>query len=72
MIILPAFSGYLLGRDVRNGEQDTPPASRAEWRLRGCLKYGEDIADRLEHAPAAFLGLLQRKNVGETPGRVAS
>lgn len=31
----------------------------------GALKYREDIADGLDHAPAAFIGLLQGRNFGK-------
>jgi len=36
-----------------------------EWVRTGRLKYREDVADGLEKAPAAFLGLLQGKNFGK-------
>jgi NADPH-dependent curcumin reductase CurA len=42
-----------------------------EWVRAGRLKYREDIADGLEQAPAAFLGLLQGKNFGKMLVRVA-
>jgi NADPH-dependent curcumin reductase len=42
-----------------------------EWVRAGCLKYREDVADGLEHAPAAFLGLLQGKNFGKMLVKVA-
>lgn len=43
------------------------PALRqlAEWLRQGKLKYREDVVDGLEHAPAAFLGMLQGKNFGK-------
>src|SRR5262245_24583282 len=37
----------------------------SEWVRSGRLKYREDIAEGLERAPAAFLGLLQGKNFGK-------
>ena len=42
-----------------------------EWVRTGRLKYREDVADGLEKAPAAFLGLLQGKNFGKMLVRVA-
>jgi NADPH-dependent curcumin reductase CurA len=42
-----------------------------EWVRTGRLKYREDVADGLEQAPAAFLGLLQGKNFGKMLVRVA-
>ena len=42
-----------------------------EWIRTGRLKYREDIAEGLEQAPAAFLGLLQGKNFGKMLVRVA-
>jgi NADPH-dependent curcumin reductase CurA len=42
-----------------------------EWVRSGRLKYREDVADGLEQAPAAFLGLLQGKNFGKMLVRVA-
>jgi hypothetical protein len=31
----------------------------------GALKYREDIVDGLDNAPAAFIGLLQGRNLGK-------
>ena len=48
----------------------------AAWVREGRLRYREDVVAGLEHAPAAFVGLLQGKNfgkllvkVGEEPAR---
>jgi NADPH-dependent curcumin reductase CurA len=43
-----------------------------EWVSTGRIKYREDIADGLERAPAAFLGLLQGKNFGKMLVRVGT
>jgi NADPH-dependent curcumin reductase CurA len=37
----------------------------SEWFTTGKIKYREDIVDGLEHAPDAFIGLLQGKNFGK-------
>ena len=41
-----------------------------EWVRQGKLKYREDIADGLDSAPAAFIGMLQGKNLGKQLVRV--
>jgi len=41
------------------------------WLRAGKLRYREDIADGLERAPAAFIGLLQGKNLGKQLVRLA-
>ena len=43
----------------------------AQWVKEGKIKYREDIADGLENAPAAFMGLLKGKNFGKQLVRVA-
>jgi NADPH-dependent curcumin reductase len=37
----------------------------------GRVRYREDITDGLEHAPAAFIGMLEGRNFGKTLVRVA-
>jgi len=49
-------------------QPDTVPWARAELLsavASGRLKYRETIADGLENAPAAFLGLLKGRNLGK-------
>lgn len=43
----------------------------AGWIASGQVRYREDIVDGLEHAPQAFLGLLEGKNFGKLVVRVA-
>ena len=42
------------------------------WVESGQIKYREDVVDGLEHAPAAFIGMLHGKNFGKLLVRVAS
>jgi len=42
-----------------------------QWIKEGRIKYREDVADGLENAPAAFMGLLKGKNFGKQLVRVA-
>ena len=37
----------------------------SEWLTTGKIKYREDIVEGLEHAPKAFIGLLQGENFGK-------
>ena len=41
------------------------------WVREGRLKYHEDVAEGLDNAPAAFIGLLRGKNLGKQLVRVA-
>jgi NADPH-dependent curcumin reductase len=43
----------------------------SEWVRSGKVRYREDVVEGLEHAPAAFLGLLQGRNFGKMLVRVA-
>jgi hypothetical protein len=43
----------------------------AEWLREGKLRYREDIVDGLENAPAAFIGMLQGRNLGKQLVRLA-
>jgi NADPH-dependent curcumin reductase CurA len=40
------------------------------WFAAGKIKYREDVVDGLEHAPEAFIGLLEGKNFGKLVVRV--
>ncbi len=43
----------------------------AEWLREGKLRYREDVVDGLENAPAAFIGMLQGRNLGKQLVRLA-
>jgi NADPH-dependent curcumin reductase CurA len=43
----------------------------SEWVAAGKVKDREDIVDGLEHAPEAFIGLLEGKNFGKLVMRIA-
>jgi NADPH-dependent curcumin reductase CurA len=43
----------------------------AQWIKEGKIKYREDIAEGLENAPAAFMGMLKGKNFGKQLVRIA-
>jgi NADPH-dependent curcumin reductase CurA len=42
-----------------------------QWVKEGRIKYREDIAEGLENAPAAFMGMLKGKNFGKQLVRIA-
>jgi NADPH-dependent curcumin reductase CurA len=44
----------------------------ALWLKQGKVKYREDVAEGLENAPAAFMGMLKGANFGKQLVRVAS
>ena len=39
--------------------------SRRRWVRDGSLKYKEDVAEGIENAPSAFIGLLNGANFGK-------
>jgi NADPH-dependent curcumin reductase CurA len=43
----------------------------AAWLRDGKIRYREDVADGLENAPAAFIGMMQGKNIGKQLVKVA-
>jgi len=43
----------------------------AEWLREGKLKYRETIAEGLENAPRAFIGMLRGENIGKQLVHVA-
>ena len=46
-------------------------ATMNEWLRDGAIRYREDVADGLENAPQAFIGMLRGENVGKQVVRVA-
>ncbi len=44
----------------------------AQWLKEGRLKYRESVAEGLENAPAAFIGMMQGKNFGKQVVRLAA
>ena len=42
------------------------------WLHDGKIKYREDVVDGLENAPAAFIGMMQGKNIGKQLVKVAA
>jgi hypothetical protein len=42
-----------------------------QWMKEGRIKYREDVAEGLENAPTAFMGMLKGKNFGKQLVRVA-
>ena len=42
----------------------------AGWIREGRLRYREDVADGLENAPAALIGMLEGQNFGKQLVRV--
>jgi NADPH:quinone reductase len=42
------------------------------WLREGRIKYREDIVEGLENAPAAFIGMLQGRNIGKQLVKVAA
>lgn len=43
----------------------------SSWVRQGQIKFREDVVDGLEHAPQAFMGLMEGKNFGKLVIRVA-
>ena len=42
-----------------------------QWLRQGKLRYREDVAQGLENAPQAFIGMLQGKTVGKQLVQIA-
>jgi NADPH-dependent curcumin reductase CurA len=69
----PNWSVLLVNRVLVKGfivsdHLDRLPAFLADvgrWVREGRIKYREDVVEGLEHAPHAFIGLLQGKNFGK-------
>lgn len=78
---LPALQRTLLTKRVRiqgfivfDDYGDRQPeflSTMAPWVRDGKIKFREDMVDGLEHAPQAFIGLLEGRNFGKLVVRVA-
>jgi NADPH-dependent curcumin reductase CurA len=77
---LPAFYGRILIRSltirgfiqnefVREMYKDFL-REMSGWIADGRVRYREDIVDGLEHAPDAFIGMLEGRNFGKLVVRV--
>ena len=62
------IKGFLVGDYL--GRQAEFLHDISQWLHAGKLKYKEDVVNRLENAPRAFLGLLQGDNFGKLIVRV--
>ena len=62
------IKGFLVGDYL--GRQAEFLHDISQWLHAGKLKYKEDVVNRLENAPHAFLGLLQGANFGKLIVRV--
>ena len=51
---------------------DESLAQMAEWVRNGKLKYRETVAEGIENAPAAFIGMLGGANIGKQVVKLAS
>ena len=63
------IEGFLIPQFADRYEQGLRKLN--EWYLQGRLKYRESIAEGLENAPAAFLGMLEGRNIGKQLVKVA-
>lgn len=77
---LPALTRALLVKRIRmqgfiifdyEGRQAEFSGPMQQWLAEGRVKFREDVVDGLEHAPRAFMGLLQGENFGKLVVRVA-
>ena len=44
----------------------------AQWLRDGRLKYHETVAEGIENAPSAFLGMLRGENIGKQLVRISN
>jgi NADPH-dependent curcumin reductase CurA len=63
--VRPPRQGAGLRRRGRRHRMPDVLLDCGEWVRTGRLKYREDIADGLERAPEALIGLLRGKNLGK-------
>jgi len=64
------MQGFIIFDDYGHRYDEFFPQMSA-WLAAGRIKYREDMVDGLEHAPEAFIGLLEGKNFGKLIVRVA-
>jgi len=64
------MQGFIIFDDYGHRYDEFYPQMSA-WLAAGRIKYREDMVDGLEHAPEAFIGLLEGKNFGKLTVRVA-
>ena len=62
------LKGFIVSDHLDRQEDFLADCSR--WVREGRIKYREDIAEGLESAPAAFIGMLEGKNFGKQLVRV--
>lgn len=62
------MKGFMSGD--HNDQHDAFTRQMSEWLATGAIKVREDVTDGLEHAPAAFIGMLTGANVGKTLVRI--
>jgi NADPH2:quinone reductase len=77
---LPAFYGWILTKSLTiRGFMQTEFVHEmykdflrdmSDWIAEGRVRYREDIVDGLEHAPEAFIGMLEGRNFGKVVVRV--
>jgi NADPH-dependent curcumin reductase CurA len=63
------IQGFIVTDYPDVGEEYVGKASR--WLAEGKLKYHETIAEGIENAPLAFIGMLQGRNIGKQIVRLA-
>jgi len=58
------LEGFLVSDYAHHFPEALPRLAR--WLADGKLRYREDVTEGLEHAPAAFIGMLRGENRGKT------
>ena len=63
------LQGFLVSDYAYRFDEALPRLGR--WLADGTLRYREDVTDGLEHAPRAFIGMLNGENRGKTLVKIA-